>query len=111
MKRQHVLIGIVVVLAGVAAYVWSTQEGTESDPILQQTKFQYTCIHCQHNFELTMQDEIDMTRNQGGVICPSCNQSQEPSSARKDAGIFEPPPIPPDQEPPPQVQGGLRKKG
>lgn len=110
MKRQQVLVGIVVLLAGVAAYVWATREGTEVDPQLQ-VKFNYTCIHCQHSFEMTAADEAIMKRNNGGVVCPNCGKTQEPDEARTDSGTFREIPVPENEEPPPQVEGGLKKRG
>lgn len=109
MKKQGILIGILVVLIGVAVYVWSTQEGEQVDPKLAETKLSYNCPHCNQAFQLTMEEEVNMVHEHRGVICPHCGKNiNDVEQARTDYGGFDEP-VQENQEPAPKPRSGLRK--
>ena len=74
MNRTTILVGILVVLLGVAGFVWWNQSGTEVDPAFANAKTSFSCPHCNSTFELTGEQVTQMTRDEGGITCPLCGQ-------------------------------------
>lgn len=113
MKRHAVLIGILVVLVGISAYMWSKQSGDETDMTIAKTMERYKCQQCGAEFQLTNADATEMHRKGAGVVCPTCNQV---GAEKQDVKVFlgslgsgdssEPEP---DPEKPPDAAGGVRR--
>lgn len=74
MNRTAVMVGVLVVLIGIAVYVWSTSEGTQVDPKFAEMKQGYNCPHCGKDFELTGSEITSMIEKDGGITCPFCQK-------------------------------------
>ncbi|MCA9256016.1 MAG: hypothetical protein KDA33_10280 [Phycisphaerales bacterium] len=74
MNRTGIMVGVLVVLIGIAVYVWTTSGGTEVDPTFAQAKQGFTCPHCGNAFELSGDEITSMINSDGGVVCPGCSK-------------------------------------
>jgi DNA-directed RNA polymerase subunit RPC12/RpoP len=77
MNRTPVMIGILVVLLGIAGYLWSTSAGTEVDQRFETMKQTYNCPHCGGTFELTGAESTQLIEAHGSIICPLCSKDIE----------------------------------
>ncbi len=74
MNRTVILGGVLVILIGVSAYMWSRSSEQQADQRIAQKTDSWTCKNCGHVFELTIAQSTEMQRT-GGIICPSCSQA------------------------------------
>lgn len=74
MNRTRVMVGVLVVLIGIAVTVWLTSDGTEVDPSFANAKQAYVCPHCGETFEVTGAESQDMISSQGGIVCKLCGK-------------------------------------
>jgi hypothetical protein len=68
------MVGILVVLIGVAVFVWVNSEGTEVDPTFAAATQQYLCPHCNGTFEVTGGESQEMINSRGGIVCKLCDK-------------------------------------
>lgn len=73
MKRNVVLIGILVIGGAVSAWMWMSKE-EETDQNLAQMKQTFACSKCSNEFELTIAESTAMYQSDSGVVCPKCNE-------------------------------------
>ncbi len=114
MKRVVILCGVLIVLVGISAFMWSRQTGEETDTSIAATTERYSCKQCGAIFELTNEQATEMLRKGEGVVCPTCNQV---GADKQDVKVMvgglggdqaeEPPPPEPDT--PPDAAGGVRR--
>ena len=74
MNRTGLLIGILVLAAGVAVYIWTTSGGTEVDNTFANLTQPYLCPHCNTGFELTGAESSQMIADMGGITCTNCGK-------------------------------------
>lgn len=72
MKRQVILIAILVIGAAISAYVWTRPGENEVDQNLAAQKQEFVCEKCGTRFELTVAESTAMYRSETGVTCPNC---------------------------------------
>ena len=117
-RRTIAAGGLLVVLLAVSAYLW-TREAAGIDRAVVQTREAYTCPHCGHHFELTVEQATRMLQAGDGIVCPRCGRSGSTKAKIEwQIGAFGPdggegetgsPEIPEDR--PPAPTGGLTPKG
>jgi|GEM_PF-5814313 len=92
-KRKPVLLIVVmVVLAGVSAYVWLSGEG-DVDSSLAAAQFTFVCPDCNKEFTVTGEQYRDQFARGGGLVCPACdNKVEDTKAAAKDLGSYTPTP-------------------
>lgn len=75
MGKKIGVAGILVVLIGISIYMWTTKAEVEYDPRLQALGAEkQKCPHCEHEFELTLDEQRDMLRHRGDIFCPNCGE-------------------------------------
>jgi len=92
-KRKPVLLIVVlVVLAGVSAYLWLTREG-DVDSSLASAQFTFVCPECDKEFMVTGEQYREQFVQGGGLVCPACDSKVENTkAAAKDLGSYAPTP-------------------
>ncbi len=120
-RRRMIVVGVIVllVLAGVSGYYWSSRSNSEIDAAIARKSESYTCPHCGFAFELSVEDATAMLRSNQGILCPQCGRS-DAEKARVEVAIggfargdTDSPPPEEDAAPdrPAAPVGGARKKG
>jgi hypothetical protein len=75
-RTAVILLGVLVVLLGVSAYLWSFY-GTgqaEADPRIAGALQNFTCDKCGYTFTMTMAEVSHMRRTRGMICCPKCGE-------------------------------------
>jgi len=73
MNKKVGLVGVLVVLIAISAYMWTTKSTTaEVDQHIAQMKQSYTCRNCGKKFELTVAQARQELRTKHDIICPYC---------------------------------------
>jgi len=73
MDRRVGLGVTLLVLVGVAVYLWTSDDESTVDMGLAANTEHYICPSCQHEFDLTNPESTAMFRA-GGIKCPACGE-------------------------------------
>ncbi|MCG8407479.1 MAG: hypothetical protein MI923_19950 [Phycisphaerales bacterium] len=72
MKRQFVLVGVLVLLCGISIFVWTTMSDDKIDSAQKSIMETIKCHSCGHQFEMSVQNQTLMLKGGKGLQCPSC---------------------------------------
>ena len=130
-KTAAVLIGVLILLIAVSAYLWAKIGigEPEVDPNVASSIQHFTCGECNHSFEMRISQVAAMRRARGEIICPKCGKGgaqkvappesageagktsiptpNKPGSGKKSEGSGESPPEGSNRKPSPPARSSL----
>ncbi len=86
MDRRVVLGVVLLALAGVSVYLWTSDKEQTVDTALASDTEHYICPSCQHEFDLTNAESTAMFRA-GGIKCPACREVGD-STMKADVEVY-----------------------
>lgn len=75
MQKKVGLAGVLVVLCGVSAYMWTSGAGEQADPTIAAVSESWRCSECDKQFDLTVAEATSMLRTtRHEIVCPHCGE-------------------------------------